>query len=297
MRRMSSLYKRLVAAYTRENLHIITTKIIALHRNKQHHALNQIMRLVSRDTDTGMQNPDKTFYKLMMLYHPDRIAYYHAEFEKHHSRSDVEQLRKHAHIFSALEMEKGLVLLTKPAEDHESTEEYRWEDTGGGFGYRGENDEEGDFSERSDTVPFATDFYSVFKRSIYGPENIELPFYYLEELEELDLNGYGIELLDGIQHCVRVALLDLSRNRITDIAELSHLILLREVYLSENRIGYIDALSFAEHLHSADLSYNRIDDISALFELKKLEYVNLLGNRISKKQTDQLRKRGVVVVD
>jgi Leucine-rich repeat (LRR) protein len=292
-----SLYKRLVAAYTRENLHLITTKIIALHRNKQHHSLNQLMRLVSGETDTGMQNPDKTFYKLMMMYHPDRIAYYHAEFEKHHSRNDIEQLQKHAHIFSALEMEKSLVLLTKPADDHESTEEYRWEEPGSGFDYRDENDVDGDFSERNNTVPFATDFYSVFKRTIYGHENIELPFYYLEELEELDLSGFGIELLDGIQHCVRVAVLDLSRNRIPDIAELSHLILLREAYLSENRIGYIDALGFAEHLHIADLSYNRIDDISALFDLKELEYVNLLGNRVPKKQTERLRRSGIVVID
>jgi hypothetical protein len=232
----------------------------------------------------------------MMLYHPDRIAYYQAEIERSFSLNDLQQLQKHAHILSTIEMEKNFVLLSKPSGDPGTAEEYRWEDTGSGFDYVDEDEVEGIFEEGGEESP-GSDFYSTLKRSIYGHEDVELPFYYLADMEELDLNGLGIEVLDGVQHCVRVKVLDLSRNHIIDIDELSRLRMLREVFLSQNFIALIDPLGFAEHLRIADLSNNRIDDISPLFEMEYLEYLNILGNRVPQKQIEFMRSKGVVVID
>ncbi len=287
-------YKKLLAAYTHENLHTITAKIIDLYKNKQYNALQKIMSIASGESDAQESQPSKAFYKLMMIYHPDRINYYVGEIEKHYHTKNAEALNRYVHIFSALDLAQTLIVLKKPSPEIESEDEYRWQDPSNRF-YDDENEYD-DFIDDVEPAQYGTDFYSVLKQSIYGHKNVDLPFYYLEELDSLDLSGYGIENLDGVQHCIHVSVLDLSHNEIIDIGELSQLPFLQEVFLSDNLIGYIDSLSFAKDLRIVDLSENRIDDISPLLDLQRLEYVNLLGNPAPVQQINFLRRKGIVVV-
>jgi Leucine-rich repeat (LRR) protein len=291
---ITALHKKLLVAYTKENLHRITSKIILLHRNKQEYALRRILSLVSEKTGSG--NPDKAFYALMMLYHPDRIDHHRTEIDRLLSLKDSAGLNYYSHIFAMLELEPQLTITPTSIEAAATAYEYEWEEPDTAMEDGREMGDTDDFVFESADLPSGMDFYSVFKRSIYRHDNVELPFYYLEELDSLELNGYGIESLDGIRHCIRVTVLDLSRNRIDNIAELEYLTMLQEVFLSENRIGYIDALSFAVNLRVVDLAGNRVDDISPLLTLEHLEYVNIIGNPVPAQQVSILRKRGIVVL-
>lgn len=285
------LYQKLVASYTQENLHKITTKIISLYNNKQYAAIEQIMHLI--DDQAESSNHSKMFYRLMMVYHPDRLTFYRGEIEKYFKEQDTNKLQQFAHIFSALELEQTLITLQRPPGDAVRDEQYGWETPDSGFGYE---DIDNEIFDEFETQDYGTDFYSVLKRNLYGHENVELPFYYLEDLDSLDLSGYGMTDLDGIRYCTMLLILDVSNNEIVDISELATSAALREVFLSSNMIGFIDALGFMKHLRIADLSYNQIDDLSPLFGLSDLEYVNILGNPVPEDHIRILRQRGVVVI-
>jgi len=295
---IKQLYTQLLAGYTQENLHAITTKIIRLHRNRQYTAIHGIMSVVSGFTKEKEEQYTKAFYKLMMLYHPDRINHYRAEIDRHYAANDAEQLQRFSHIFPVLELEPTLAVL--PRQDAENTDQYAWDDAADGFDYRDEADEDGapaaaDPDMYNDGVD-GTDFFSVFKRIIYGHANIELPVHYLEDIDNVDLAGYDISDLDGVRYCKHLVTLDLSNNSIIDVSELGSLERLKELYLADNRIGYIDGLGYLTNLRILDISNNGVTDIAALFELEHLEYVNLVGNRISDAQIRVLEQNGVLVI-
>jgi hypothetical protein len=296
---IAQTYRKLLDAYTQENLHTITTKIIDLYKNKQYHAIHVALNAVAGGEGADEKQESKAFYTLMMIYHPDRLAHYRSEIERHYRAKDAEQLGRFTHIFSMLDLEKTLIVLKNRPGPADTADEYRRETSGfDDMDFDDDDDRSmGDeIEDEFETISYGSDFFSVLKRSIYGHENIDLPYYYLEDLESLDLAGYGVETLDGIQHCVHVTVLDLSNNEIIDIAELSQLPFLQELFLSDNLIGYIDSLSFAKDLRILDLSNNKVDDISPLFTLDRLEYVNILGNPVPDQQIRFLRSRGIVIV-
>ena len=295
----SELYEKLKASYTHDNLQKITCKIIALYKNKQYSAIDTVLHAVAEQLQEKTGHQGKSFYKLMMVYHPDRLNYYLGEIEKYHSANDTEQLLRFSHIFTALELEQSLIVLKS---SQSQSDPYRdiWENDETNFGGYDETEFEEEAPEEyldefEEMVPHNT-FFTVFKRQMYGNINIELPSYYLEDIDTLDLAGCGIDDLDGIKHCKHLVALDLSNNRITDISELASLFLLQEIYLAGNRIGYIDALSFLNNLRVIELSNNNIDDLSPLFALEHLEYVSVVGCRIPAKQLNVLRKKGVMVI-
>ena len=295
----SELYEKLKASYTHDNLQKITRKIIALYKSKQYNAIDTVMQAVAGQMQEKTGNQGKSFYKLMMVYHPDRLNYYLGEIEKYHNAKDTEQLLRFSHIFTALELEQSLVILKSSPPQ---SDPYRdiWENEVTNFGEYDEmefkEEEEEEYLDEFEEMTPRNTFFTVFKRQMYGNTKIELPFYYLEDIDVIDLAGCGIDDLDGIRYCKQLAMLDLSNNRIPDVSELITLVYLQEVYLANNRIGYIDGLSFLHNLRVVDLSNNNIDDLSPLFELEHLEYVNVMGNKIPAKQLNTLRKKGVMVI-
>lgn len=292
---ISELYRKIKAGYTHDNLQKITRKIIDLHRNKQANALAMMMNALGEEKKTGA----KAFYTLMMTYHPDRVEFYRCEIDKLYAAKRIDELKKYAHIFTALELESALVVLKQPR-----TESSAYNDLWETVREESERYEDDEFEPESDDAYVdefddetpRNNFFTAFKRLAYGNAKIELPFYYLEDLDTLDLAGNEIDDLDGIRHCKHLASLDLSSNRITDISELASLTMLQEVYLAGNRIGYIDGLGFLKHLRAVDISFNAIDDLSPLFDLEHLEYVNAAGNRIPRQQIDILQTKGIVTI-
>jgi len=295
----AGLYEKLKTTYTHDNLQKITRKIIALHNNKQYAAIQKILRVVTGQKEEQSKQQGKAFYKLMMVYHPDRLSFYLSEIEKHYQERNAEQLQKLTHIFTTLELEQTLVVLKQQQRRDEAYEDM-WESYAENFGEYDETEFEEEapeeYLDEFEEMEPRNSFFKVFKKQMYGNSAIELPFYYLEDIDTLDLAGCGIDDLDGIQHCKQLTMLELSNNKILDVSELVSLNLLQEVYLANNRIGYIDALGFLKNLRVVDLSNNNIDDLSPLFELEQLEYVNVMGNRIPAKQLHSFDKNGVMVI-
>jgi hypothetical protein len=295
---ITQLHKKLLSGYTQDHLHRITTKIIHLHQHKQYDSIQEIMNIVSGFTKEKEEQYTKAFYKLMMIYHPDRITHHLAEIEKHFAANDAEQLQRFLHIFAVIELEPTLVI--RPSAETSAEEKYAWDPDADGFDIRDEDEEnfpdEELTAEDLELGSEGTDFFTVFKRIIYGHENIELPVHYLEDIDVIELSGYEITDLDGIRYCKQLVTLDLSNNSIIDISELGYLDRLNELYLSDNRISLIDGLSYLQHLRILDLSNNAINDIAELFTLDRLEYVNIVGNRIPASQIQQLINNGVMVI-
>ena len=299
MMTLTELHSKLKSSYTQKNLHIITTKIIDLYKNKQYDSIEEIMNVVSEHIKEAKEQQNKAFYRLMMIYHPDRISHYQSEIEKHFRTGNREQLLRYAHIFPVLELERKLKVEQPLSQGYREPEEYVWDEGSEEFSEAeidGEDGTDQELFDDFDEPGKRRSFFSAFKQSVYGSRNIELPYYYLEELELLDMSGYEINDLDGVGHCIHMINLDLSNNNIDDITDLSSLLHLREIYLAGNNIGYIDALSYCTQLRIVDLSYNEITDISPLFELKELEYVNIIGNTIPSKQETLLKKKNVMVI-
>jgi hypothetical protein len=294
---LKELHTKLASGYTHANLHAVTSKIIDLYKNKQHGAIEQIMTIVAGHTKEPKEPQSKSFYRLMMIYHPDRISHYQSEIEKYFKAGDKDQLLRFAHIFPVMDLERTLNVTPWSPPDVREPEEYGWDAEPDEFhDPDAEETEDSEEFDEFDEPVRGRSFFTAFKQSVYGTKNIDLPYYYLEELEILDMSGYDIGDLDGIGHCILLTTLDLSNNLIDDIADLSSLSHLREVSLSGNRIGYIDALGYCLRLKIVDLSYNNIDDISPLLGLEELEYVNLIGNPVDERQAAPLRSKNVMVI-
>lgn len=292
-----SLHLRLKDAYSSENLNKITSKILELYKKKQYSYLLKILSKANIDLQMEEEKISRILAKLMMLYHPDRQNYYLQEIEKVYQSGAKEQLQAFTHIFSVLDLEAPkFEQIIDP--DASFTPQYEWEESERGNSYQSYSDQEDENVFYEDFTSDSSDysFFQVLKRDIYGGLNVELPFFLLEDLDELELPDRGMDHLDGIEYCKHLKRLDLSNNHLTDISELMSLTSLEELYLADNQIGYIDAVSNLANLRIIDLSGNALDNISPLFELEKLEFVNLIGNRISEELLTILKFKGIVVV-
>ncbi|MBW7888174.1 MAG: leucine-rich repeat domain-containing protein [Bacteroidetes bacterium] len=295
----SSLTKKLHSVYTLDNLHKITAKIIEVYRDKQYDALREIYHLTFFEDLSHSGTVSKLFYRLMMQYHPDRFIYFKTEIDRLFQVGDTENLKKLSRISEVLSYNNSRqfnnhaeIDETFAASDIWNKEEFEFEE-------EIENEElieDDGYVLFEETNIKRNDFYSVLKRNIYGSKNIELPFYYLEDFNTLDMAGYALDDLDGIKHCKNLITIDLSDNNISDVSELSTINNLQEVYLNNNTVGYIDGLAYLIHLRILDISFNKIDDISPLLSLTELEYINIVGNNISLEQIKTFKEKGIVVV-
>ena len=292
---MKELYLKLKEAYSDKNLNKITATIIELYKTKQYNRIRDITSMIARFVDIDDKNISKCFSKLIMIYHPDKETYYFNEIEKCFHSGNYESLNQFSHILLIQNMEE--IPVSDPIlDDIDYSPEYVMDEESESHGFYAEADTDSFESEAAGFYQEDNTFFNTLKRKIYGRVNIDMPVYYLEDLDEIDMAEYEIDSLDGIEFCIHTAILDLSRNMITDISELWNLKLLEEVYLSDNQIGYIDSLSNLVKLRVVDLSNNMIDDLSPLLDLENLEYVNVVGNKVPRNQIDELLEKDVIVV-
>ncbi len=291
------LHARLMEAYSDASLNRITAGLLALYRSKQHEKLRELARKVSAFVPVDDTKLSRCFSQLVMLYHPDKGASRRRDIESLHAAGNTDGLHGYSHIFHMQDLEH---LPPPPApHDHAGFEaEYVWESGAESHVARQEADEEDFDDEQFAAVEGEYDhsFFQAVKLRVYGTLTVELPFYYLEDFEEIEMAECDIRSLEGVEYCIHAKIVDISGNAITDITELGTLIRVTELYASGNRIGYIDALSSLVNLRMVDLSLNEIDDISPLFGLEHLEYVNLLGNPVPPAQIVQLRDSGCTVL-
>jgi Leucine-rich repeat (LRR) protein len=299
------LYNKLIKAYSDENLNLITAGIIGLYRSGEYDKIKEITRLVSEYIDVYDEKVHKCFSKLLMTYHPDKSAAYLKEIEQIMKSGQPGRIENYAHILLVQDLDN--IVVPGHYEEIDYNPEYKWDSEMRKSKTKFTNDpanwiyDDEDYSEYEYETYYTREtersFYSALKLRLYGTEEVDLPFYYLEEMEDIDLSGFEIENLDGIEHCRYVQNLDLSNNKISDISEIVNLVNIEELYLQNNQIGLIDALYNLRKLRILDISANDIDDISSLFGLPKLEYVSIMNNPVPKSQINILRNNDILVID
>jgi Leucine-rich repeat (LRR) protein len=296
--KIKELYSELVEAYSNENLNQITGKLILLYKNKNYSKIREISNKISKYVPIDEEKDAKCFSRLIMLYHPDRGEQIRKTIQTFYENGDIDNLSKHSHILLISDMD--FIPVTTVDVDVDYTPEYAWDGKqNDGFSYR-DSDLDIEPEARGENEPFSNNyeksFYNTIKIRVYGNIETEFPSYYLEDYEEFELAFSGLELLDGVEYCTHVKVLDISNNEVSDLSNLWDLKNLEELYIANNKIGYIDSLSNLLKLRVLDISGNQIDDISPIFNLEKLEYVNLIGNQLSEMQINQLKDKGVLVM-
>lgn len=294
------LYTKLKIAYADENLNKISAWIIDLYKTKQFLKIRKLSEVMSEYLEiNASENMNRCFSKLIATYHPDKGNFYRNEIEKLFAEGKHAELEKFTHIFIFQNKEKITTIEEQSVDiGFEYEYEYVWDYDAEGYQYFNdvEDDDYGSDSMFFNELVSDGSFYSAVKRKIYGSMQIDLPSYYLEDFEEIDMAEYDIENLDGIEHCKHVTKLDLSGNNISDITELCLLKKLEELYISGNQVFEIDSLSYLKRLRFVDLSHNSITDIGPVLNLDGLQYLNVVGNAISEEQLKILVDKGVLVV-
>jgi len=292
---MNDLYLKLKDAYSDKNLNKITATIIELYKTKQFERIRNISNTIGNFVDMDDKNISKCFSKLVMTYHPDKETYYSNEIEKYFKDSNREGLRQLSHILLIQDLE-SIPVSAPVLDDIDYSPEYIYDVERESHGFYAESESDAFESEEEAFYQDDNTFFTALKRKIYGRINIDMPTYYLEDLDEIDLTENEIDSLEGLEFCTHTAILDLSKNQITDISELWNLKQIEELYLSDNQIGYIDSIGNLVKLRVVDLSNNLIDDLSPLFDLENLEYVNVVGNKVPRNQIEELMAKDVIVV-
>jgi Leucine-rich repeat (LRR) protein len=303
---IKDLYIKLREAYSDKNLNTITAGIIDLYRSGEYDKIKEITRLVSDYIEIYDEKVNKCFSRLIMTYHPDKSTRYLKEIDQLVQSGNSGKLNEYAHILVVQDI-KNITVPDRYKEDIDYHPEYRWESESRRSKMDFKEDpsviiyDDEDYSDYEYENYYSSgsdkSFFSTLKIKLYGTEEIDLPFYYLEEMEEIDLSGYEIENLEGIEHCRFVENLDLSDNKISDITGIVNLVHIEELYLQNNQIGLIDVIYNLRNLRVLDISGNDINDISPLFGLTKLEFVNILNNPVPRDQVNVLRQNDILVID
>jgi hypothetical protein len=288
------LYRQLRDAYSEKNLHEISSSIISFYREGDEGVIRHLFNLQNDNPALRGEKLSRIFSRLIMAYHPDRFEQIQRDLKALNDRGDREGLEKYAHILDMVKMEFDAVSDAISMADFEA--ENLWDYEAEGYRYIDDEVHEPDEFDVVGDAIMNHGFMAAVKRKIYGYLDVEFPVHLLEDLEVIEMAGYEIENLDGIECCAYVRILDLSDNTLTDISALGTLARIEEVYLQNNHIEYIEALVDLPLLRVADLSHNDIHDISPLFDCQQLEFINLIGNRVPDWQIEQLSLDGVAVV-
>lgn len=286
------LQKKIIEAYSTENLNKISLTLINLYKEQKFSSLQLIAEMIDDAVDIEITSTGKGFSKFMMLYHPDRATFHLNEIERLAEKDDYDGLLGYSHILLLSRIDEIAGSLNN-YEDIDYSPVYEWDLDTEGFSIIDDTKAKKHFNTKPATNGLT--FYDAIKVRVFEDTNIEYPSYYLEDTDEFELSASDIDDLDGVQFCIHARSIDLSDNKISDLSLLFGLSLLEELNLSDNLIENIDVLSNLLNIKVLYLSNNNIDDISPLLELPKLEYVDLTGTSVSKLQIDKLAEGGILV--
>jgi Leucine-rich repeat (LRR) protein len=292
---ITELNAKLTEAYSEANLNKITLTLLTLYKEQQFSSLNKIAGLIGDFVSIEIDENGKGFSKLMMLYHPDKGNLHRNTITQLCSNGDYEGLLEHSHILKLLRLDEIAELIDSYEDiDYSPVYTWDWESKAESFSIITEEPDRKGRQKKPQRQQLYS-FYDAFRIRIYGHTKTEIPFYYFDDVDEIELSESGIDSLAGIEMFKNAAVVDLSVNQISDLSELWSLSFIEQLNLSENRIELIDTLSNLTNLRQLDLSGNRISDISPLFELGKLESVILSGNPVNGSQVEELKELGVEV--
>lgn len=291
-----TLEKRLLEAYSPENLNKIAATLLLYYKNREFSILQSIAGFINEFVPVEIDQTGKGFSTLMMLYHPDRADFHKKQIEKLALINDFDKLLEYSHILHLERMDE-IALVQEELDDIDYSPVYEWDlDTEGFHEVKDTEDPDENLNRGwTEGEMEVTTFFDAVKIRNYGHTDIDFPTYYLEDFEEFELSASDINDLDGIQYCVHAKTFDLSDNFIYDLELLKSLTSIEDLNLADNEIGYIDAVGYLKNLHRLNLSNNKLSDISPLFELENLEYVCISGNNIDFRQIERLIAIGIEV--
>lgn len=291
---IKELNSELLKAYSINNLNRISLTLITLFRDRQFSVLQKITEIIRDFVNIKISDTGKGFSKLMMLYHPDRAVYHINEINRLTALNNFDGLLMYSHILRMESIEE-IAASIDSMEDIDYSPVYEWDFETEGFNIIYDSRPYKPFLIKTSTRKRSYNFFDALKIREYGDTDIELPSYYLTEMEDFELSSSSITDLEGVQFCLHATVMDLSNNGIVDLSPLAGLLNIEELDLSDNRIKDIDTLSNLINLRCLKLMNNFISDISPLLELDKLEYADLSGNKIDRDQLMLLKNRGVYV--
>lgn len=103
----------------------------------------------------------------------------------------------------------------------------------------------------------------------------------LKKIFVFEAKGKGIKDLTGLEKCPNIALINLAKNEVENIAAIKDLKNLQSLDLSNNKITDITPVAGLTGLQYLEISGNQIADISPLKELKKLSALYAAKNQIA----------------
>ncbi|WP_404459812.1 leucine-rich repeat domain-containing protein [Sutcliffiella horikoshii] len=103
----------------------------------------------------------------------------------------------------------------------------------------------------------------------------------LEKAEYLNISGYDITSLEGLQFATNLKALNADHNNIKDVSPLADLTQMTDLVLWNNQITDISSLEKLTNLTFLDLDTNNVSDISALENMEQLEILWLKDNPVT----------------
>ncbi|MCP4506496.1 MAG: leucine-rich repeat domain-containing protein, partial [Fuerstiella sp.] len=118
----------------------------------------------------------------------------------------------------------------------------------------------------------------ILKRKAVDKDVIEVTD--LQKIHFLDGRGRSIKDLTGLEHCTKLAEVNLSKNEISNLAPLAACVELQSLDLSSNRVSSVNPLATLVKLQYLNLENNAIAEIDAVANMKKLSSLYLNNNQI-----------------
>jgi len=302
-----TLYRELQSLLTARRLQELTLGILEAKKEGNHRKLQFLHQTLFGDAEPALPGDNRPFFRLIHFFHPDRLALLSREVREAAEKEDLDRLRFYQKALSTPVLETGGAASRRSAV---RPREGEW-NYGETYGYGMPRDEAFHDGEEASFFDEETDWASDFDDTFRGEEgetwddglrenDEEMDFIRAVKAEyagvmemsftpsdlaalsdELELTGYGIEDLEGLDYCRGLIHLDLSDNRISRLYDLRNLYHLKELYLAGNRISDLSGLEGLSALEILDLADNDIDDITPLLSLTRLKFVNLMGNPVA----------------
>ena len=178
----SELHLKLKQAYTIDNLNGISLTLIDLYKNQQYSVLRKIADIISDAVTIEIQENGKGFSKFMMLYHPDRCSFHINEIDKLASENNYDGLLNYSHILLLNRIEEIANSLDS-FEDVDYSPVYEWDFSASGFSVV----DDFEINEEEKPTVKECNFYDAVKMRVFENVEMEYPFYYLEDIDELEL--------------------------------------------------------------------------------------------------------------
>lgn len=301
---ITSVHKELELICNHKQLEKLSIQLIDLYRQKKLLVIQEAYRSVYAQEFHGIfdDSPGKAFLSLIKTLHPDRLQNYLHRIEKFIQSGDFENLINLKKLLNIKFIDRSYQFQNhRDLDDDIDYDSSKWEyDLYSDFDDYKETEYKDDYEEETEVHDEneACNFIEALMREEPGLRTEVMSESLLSSIEgRLDLSGYGIEDLSGVEFCSNLNELNLENNSIQILDKLAHLSNLRALYLSNNNIENIEDLANLVNIEELDLSFNFITDFSPLLNLPNLKLLNIIGCNVKSDQIEEFNKRNITVIN